>query len=80
MNILTLRPVAAILVLCLNKVSEDPACGSPMPIGGAALSPGELSCLQAWIENLVGATATAEMDASLPVMDGGAQDAEAGGT
>lgn len=31
---------------------EDATCGSPMPLGGTALSPNEIECVRRWVDEL----------------------------
>ena len=40
--------------LMVEKI-DDPTCGSPMPLGQAALSPSEIECVRRWTEDLAGA-------------------------
>ena len=47
----------------LNKVTDEPVCGSPMPLSGALISPAEYTCLEQWVANLIGSGAMSPSDA-----------------
>ena len=54
-----------------DKLMGMPRCGSPMPLGGAALTPAEVECVRAWTE---AASTGGGIDAGNPVdaaMDSG---------
>lgn len=38
--------------LMVRKLSDDPPCGSPMPLAGSPLSRSEIECIQTWIASL----------------------------
>jgi hypothetical protein len=40
--------------LLVDKVSASPPCGSPMPLGGTALSTDQRSCLTSWVQSVAG--------------------------
>lgn len=61
----------------LNKVTDEPLCGSPMPLGSGLISPAEYACLELWISNLVGGSPMTSADAG--AAGDAAADGDAGG-
>lgn len=59
-------PEGATRSLLFGKLGPNPACGSPMPLGGDPLSADEVECVGAWIADVT--TSGGDVDAA-PAVD-----------